>query len=379
MLPAMRSPGELPASFMRGGTSRGLVLHARDLPREPSERDRLLLRAMGSPDPFGRQLDGMGSGSSSTSKVCVVGPASRADADLDYQFLQVRVEVGRVESRGNCGNMIAAVAAFAVDEGLVEASGDAALVRIHNLNTGRLIHARVPLAEGRRRREGDCAIPGVPGTGAPIALDFRDPGGAITGALLPTGQPRQTLEGVTVSCVDAANACVFVPAAGLGLRGTESPEALAADAPTMARLTELRAAAAVAMGIQPDRDAARAERMIPYLGIVAPPAACETLDGQRLAPEAMDLQLRVIASGQPHRAVPLTIALCTAVAADIEGTVVRECLGPDADASALRLAMPSGVLRLAAEVDKAEGGWVARGGRFERTARVLMRGVVVLD
>lgn len=379
MLAAMQSPKELPAVFMRGGTSRGLVVRAQDLPDNPAQRDRMLLRAMGSPDPFARQLDGMGSGSSSTSKVCVVGPAGRADADLDYEFLQVRVDVARVEDRGNCGNMIAAVAAFAVDEGLVPASGDEALVRIHNRNTGRLIHARVPLADGRRAREGDCVIPGVPGAGAAIALDFREPGGAITGALLPTGSTREIVEGVAVSCVDAANACVFVPAASVGLTGTESPDALAADSTTMARLLELRAAAAVATGIHPDIEAARAERMIPYLGIVAPSASCRTLDGQELAAEDTDLQLRVIASGQPHRAVPLTIALCTAVAAAVEGTVVRECLAPGADVRALRLGMPSGVLRLAAEVEQVDGAWVAHGGRFERTARVLMRGAVALD
>lgn len=364
---------------MRGGTSRGLVVHAHDLPVDVVARDALLLRAMGSPDPYGRQLDGMGSGSSSTSKVCVVGAPTRAEADIDYEFLQLRVETARVEARGNCGNMIAAVAAFAVDEGLVAASGAEALVRIHNRNTGRLIDARVPLANGQRLREGDCVIPGVPGSGAAIALNFREPGGAITGALLPTGATVETVDGVAVSCVDAANACVFVTAESLGLRGTESPDALAADSTTMQRLMELRAAAAVAMGIQPDRETARQERMIPYIGIVSPPATTAVSDGGRLAADAMDLQLRVIASGQPHRAMPLTIALCAAVAAAVDGTVVRDCLGANAETSALRLGMPAGVLRVGCDVTSVNGEWQAREGHFERTARLLMRGAVALD
>jgi len=368
----------LPVTFMRGGTSRGLVVHARDLPASIDACDALLLRAMGSPDAFGRQLDGMGSGSSSTSKVCVVAPPTHPDADIDYTFLQVRIEVARVERRGNCGNMVAAVAAFAVDEGLVAGRGAATTVRIHNTNTGRIIHATVPLADGARAEHGDCTIPGVSGTGAAIALDFLAPGGAITGALLPTGQLSNTLaDGTEVSCVDAGNACVFVPAEAVGMRGDEHPDAIAADAALMERLLAVRAEGSVLMGIAADQEQAQAERMIPYLVVIAPPTAAVALDGSELSPVSMDASVRVIASGQPHRAIPLTVALCSAVAAAIPGTVVSGLVRSASAGNALRLGMPSGVIDLHAEVARQDDGqWRAISGGFVRTARWLMRGEV---
>lgn len=368
----------LPATFMRGGTSRGLVVHARDLPTSVEACDAALLRAMGSPDAFGRQLNGMGSGSSSTSKVCVVAPPTRPDADIDYTFLQVRVEAARVERRGNCGNMVAAVAAFVLDEGLVPARGDQAIVRIHNTNTGRMIHATVPLANGARALDGDCSIPGVSGTGAPIALDFLDPGGAITGALLPTGKSSDPVsDGTELSCVDAGNACVFVRAEDVGMRGDEHPDAIAADAALMERLLALRAEGAVRMGIATDLEQAQAERMIPYLVIVAPPMAARALDGTALAAEAMDASVRVIASGQPHRAIPLTVALCTAVAAALPGSVVSQVMHGAPNSERVRLGMPSGVIHLHADVRQdTAGGWHAASGGFVRTARWLMRGTV---
>lgn len=368
----------LPATFMRGGTSRGLLVHAHDLPPTIEACDALLLRALGSPDPFGRQLDGMGSGSSSTSKVCVVGPPTHPDADIDYTFLQVRIEVARVERRGNCGNMVAAVAAFALDEGLVPARRDEAIVRIHNTNTGRIIHATVPLDNGARVLDGDCTIPGVSGTGAPIALDFLDPGGAITGALLPTGHSSDVIsDGTELSCVDAGNACVFVRAEDVGMRGDEHPDAIATDASLMERLLSLRADGAVLMGVAADRDQAQAERMIPYLVVVAPPTAARALDGSELAAEAMDLSVRVIASGQPHRAVPLTVALCTAAAASLPGSVVSQTMHAAPSGKSVRLGMPSGMIHLHADVcQDAAGQWHMASGGFLRTARWLMRGAV---
>src|SRR5437773_1683067 len=173
----------VPAVFMRGGTSKAIMFHARDLPGDRVAWDRIFTAAMGSPDPNGRQLDGMGGGVSSLSKVCVLAPSQRADADIDYTFAQVLIKDARVDYSGNCGNMSSAVGPFAVDEGLVGASGDAATVRIHNTNTKKLIHATFPVEDGRTRSDGDLAIPGVPGTGAPVRLDFLEPGGATTGRL----------------------------------------------------------------------------------------------------------------------------------------------------------------------------------------------------
>lgn len=370
----------IPAVFMRGGTSKAIMFHARDLPADRAAWPALFLAAMGSPDPYGRQLDGMGGGVSSLSKVCVLAPSAREDADIDYSFFQIQVKEARVDDRGNCGNMSSAVGPFAVDEGLVPAAGDTAVVRVYNTNTQKLIHAHFPLDDGRARVGGDLAIPGVAGTGAPVRLDFLSPGGATTGRLLPTGQARERLEvpglgAIAVSMVDAANACVFVRAADLGLTGRELPDAIEADAPLLARLEAIRRQASVAMGIAPTLEAAGGIRVVPFIALVSPPAASPMLTGETLAAEAIDLTARVMSNGQPHRALPLTISLCTAVAARIDGTVVAEMAR--AGAGDLRIGMPSGVLTVAADVVReASGAWVARSGAFYRTARRLFDGRV---
>ena len=370
----------IPAVFMRGGTSKAIMFHARDLPADRAAWPALFLAAMGSPDPYGRQLDGMGGGVSSLSKVCVLAPSAREDADIDYSFFQIQVKEARVDDRGNCGNMSSAVGPFAVDEGLVPALGETAVVRIYNTNTRKLIHAHFPLDDGRARVGGDLAIPGVAGTGAPVRLDFLSPGGATTGRLLPTGQARDRLEvpglgAIEVSMVDAANACVFVRAADLGLTGRELPDAIEANAPLLAKLETIRRAASVAMGIAPSLEAAGGIRVVPFIALVSPPAAAPMLTGETLAAEAIDLTARVMSNGQPHRALPLTISLCTAVAARIDGTVVAEMAGPAA--GDLRIGMPSGVLTVAADVVReASGEWVARSGAFYRTARRLFDGRV---
>ncbi|MGH8460052.1 MAG: 2-methylaconitate cis-trans isomerase PrpF family protein [Stenotrophobium sp.] len=369
----------IPAVFMRGGTSKALMFHARDLPPDRDDWAPIFLRAMGSPDPYGRQLDGMGGGVSSLSKVCVIAPSLRDDADVDYSFVQVLINEARVDYRGNCGNMLAAVGPFAIEEGLVPAQGAQAAVRIHNTNTGKLIHATFALQDGRAREDGDLAIPGVAGTAAPIRLDFIEPGGATTGKLLPTGRVIDELQvaGVGVvqaSQVDAGNAAVFVRAADVGMTGTELPDAIERDASLMTRLQAIREAASVAMGIAPTLEDARRIAVVPYIAIVSPPQDARTLTGEMLGADAMDLTARVIASGQPHRALPLTVSLCTAVAARITGSLVHAaaCSG----GSALRIGMPSGVLTLDAEVERDAAGWCARRGSFYRTARRLFKGEV---
>src|SRR5688500_3901185 len=236
---------KIPAVFMRGGTSNAIVFHARDLPRDRALWDEIFLAAIGSPDPYGRQLDGMGGGISSLSKVCVVGPSTRPDADIDYTFAQVQVKDAKVDYSGNCGNMSSAMGPYAVDEGLVKASGKEALVRVHNTNTRKIIWSRFALDEGLAAVDGDLSIPGVAGTGAPVRLEFREPGGATTGKLLPTGRVTDVLEvrghgTFNVSMVDAANACCFVRADQLGITGTEMPEALDANAPLLERLQAIR-------------------------------------------------------------------------------------------------------------------------------------------
>src|SRR5690606_13734492 len=228
----------VPAAFYRGGTSKGLFLHARDCPADPAARDAMLLSALGSPDPYGRQLDGMGGGTSSLSKAAIIGPPGRPDADVDYTFAQVAVAQPIVDWGANCGNLASAVGPFAVDEGLVRlADGDAALVRIHQVNTGKIIHARFPVQGGRAVVEGDFALDGVAGTGARIGLEFLSPAGTFTAGLLPSGRVLDTVadaEGaVAASLVDATYPAIFVAPAHLGLHDSEDPVALDADADVM--------------------------------------------------------------------------------------------------------------------------------------------------
>ncbi len=375
----------LPAVFMRGGTSKALMLHRHDLPAEQRDWDPIFLRAMGSPDPHGRQLNGMGGGISSVSKVCVLSRSARPDADIDYTFAQVMVKDAHVDYGGNCGNMSSAVGPFAVDEGLVDAADGQATVRIYNTNTDKIIHATFPVHGGQAVEAGELSIPGVAGTGAPIRLDFLSPGGASSGRLLPTGNvvDRVDVPGlgpVEVSMVDAANACVLVSASALGLAGTEMPADLEADGMTLERLSAIRLQASVAMGLARTIEEARSRTVVPFVGFVAPPMDAHTLSGEAIAADGVDLTARMISNGQPHRALPLTASLCIAVAASIEGTVAwrarRTGSGAGATTDSLRIAMPSGVLTVGAQVECRGGNWDALRGSFYRTARRLFDGAV---
>jgi 2-methylaconitate cis-trans-isomerase PrpF len=375
---------KIPAVFMRGGTSNAVVFNAKDLPADRAKWDEIFLAAIGSPDPYGRQLDGMGGGVSSLSKVCVVGPPTRPDADIDYTFAQVQVKDARVEYGANCGNMSAAMGPFAVDEGLVKSSGAEALVRVHNTNTKKIIWSRFPLDGGQAAVDGDLAIPGVAGTGAPVKLEFREPGGAGTGKLLPTGNVADTLDvpGVgkmRVSMVDAANPCVFVRAQDLGIQGTELPDTIEGNAELLKKLTAIRVAASVAMGIAKTPEEAAKRAAIPFIGFVAAPVDAKTLTGETIKAGDVDLTARMMSNGQPHRALPLTCTLCLAVAARLEGSVVHETARANGNPEAeIRIAMPSGVLTAAASVRKLEGQWHAEQGAFYRTQRRMFEGHVVL-
>ncbi|WP_066271780.1 2-methylaconitate cis-trans isomerase PrpF family protein [Hydrogenophaga palleronii] len=370
------------AAFIRGGTSKAIVFRLEDLPADRAAWDAIFLRAMGTPDRYGRQLNGMGGGVSSLSKVCVVGPATVEGADVDYTFAQVQIREARVDYSGNCGNMSSSIGPFAIDERLLPTPPDGPIcVRIHNTNTRKIIHAHFEVRDGQSVEAGTLEIPGVDGPGAPVRLDFLSPGGASTGRLLPTGSPLDELQttalGATrASLVDAANACVFVPAAAVGLVGTELPDEIAAHPTALEQLKQLRLAASVAMGISASLEEAAAKPMIPLIAIVSPPADSITLDGERIAASQVDLVVRMISSGQPHRALPLTGSLCTAVAMQIEGTVVHEAARAERDATALRLAMPSGVLTVAAKVSHGASGWHADSGCFYRTTRRLFDGHV---
>lgn len=368
---------------MRGGTSKAVVFRQQDLPEDRREWDSIFLRVMGSPDSNGRQLDGMGGGISSLSKVCVVGPSTRPDADVDYTFAQISVRDASVDYSGNCGNMSSAIGPFAVEEGLVAAPANGeAVVRIHNTNTSKIIISRFPVEDGVAVAEGDLAIDGVAGTAAPIRLEFTDPGGAKTGRLLPTGSPRDRLDVpglglIEASLVDAANPCVFVNAEDLGKRGDERPDALEADSVFLERMEAIRRAASVRMGIARDPDEAGRVPSVPKVAIVASPRVMTTLSGRELEPSDMTISVRMISIGQPHRAVPITGALCLSVATRIPGSVphmlAQEHDGP------IRIAHPSGLVMVDAKVDGANGaeGPHAEYAAVYRTARRLFEGSVL--
>jgi 2-methylaconitate isomerase len=369
----------LRAVFMRGGTSRALMFHRRDLPAQQQAWAPIFLAAMGSPDPHGRQLDGMGGGISSLSKVCVIGPPTHPEADVDYTFAQIGVDTATVDYGGNCGNMSSAVGPFAIDEGLVSAPADGPVsVRIHNTNTRKLIVARFEVEAGRAAVRGPLVIDGVAGTGAPIRLEFRDLAGARTGSLLPTGKPQQSLSlpqgrAVRASLVDAANPCVFVHATELGLGGNELPDDIDANRALMADLEALRRQASLLMGLSADPEAAAVSRSVPFIGLVAAPRSWRTQSGDARRADAADIAVRMLSSGNAHRAIPITSALCVAVACRTPGTLPAQLCS--SAAGPLRIAHAAGTILVEAEPDAGTGR--VRHASVYRTARRLFQGDVL--
>jgi 2-methylaconitate cis-trans-isomerase PrpF len=372
----------LRAVFMRGGTSKAVMFRREDLPENPRDWDPIFLQVMGSPDPNGRQLDGMGGGISSLSKICIIGRSSRPDADVDYTFAQIGVRDTFVDYGANCGNMSSAVGPFALDEGLVAApNGNEAAIRIHNTNTSKIIVSRFPVDHGTLAATGDMEIDGVAGKAAPIRLEFLEPGGARTGQLLPTGNPVDDLDigglgVVKASCVDAANPCVFVAASAVDKSGDELPDALDGDAVFLQRMEDIRCAASVKMGIAPDIDQARRMTGIPKVAMVSGPRAGRTLSGRELAASDADIWVRMISVGQPHRAVPVTGAICLAVASRIPGSIPAEL---NKSKGPTRIAHPSGVTLVDAGVSVSGPGGAVKAdyGAVYRSARRLFEGSVV--
>ncbi len=368
---------------MRGGTSKAIMFRAGDLPADRADWAPIFLSAMGSPDPNGRQLDGMGGGVSSLSKVCVIGPPSRDDADVDYTFAQIAVGSADVDYAGNCGNMSSAIGPFAVDEGFMPAPGDGeAMVRIHNTNTGKIIVARFPVQDGRAAVAGDLAIDGVAGTGASIRLDFADPAGSKTGRLLPTGNAVDVLDvpglgPIRASLVDAANPLVFVAASDVGMTATEGPDAIERSPGLMDRLETIRRLASVAMGLAPDAASAGKILSIPKLAMLAAPVDTMLLSGRTMPAEAVDIVARTISVGQPHRAIPLTGALCLAVACRVPGSVAQRLVRPGDASAPIRIGHPSGTLLVAAEAQPGNDGVRVPFATVFRTARRLFQGEVL--
>ncbi len=366
-------PGDqvsVPAVLMRGGSSRGVVIDGRLLPSDDEVRDRLVVAAYGSPDV--RQIDGVGGADPLTSKVAVVTPSERSDADVEYLFGQVSITTPEVFWVGNCGNMIAAVAAFAVDEGLVAPTEPVTRVRIYTVNVDQVVIAEVPTVDGVARTAGVAEVAGVPGTGAPIMLDFGDCGGAVTGKLLPTGSPVDVIEvdglgEIEISIVDAATPFVYVRAVDLGVAASMTPEAMAADAELLERLEFIRSQAAFLAGIVPD--AAVATERSPSIPRVTMVGSIGSSD------DSADIEARQMSMQRPHKTYAVTNAVCTAVAAELPGTIVNGLVARRESAT-LRIAHPAGVLIAESVVVPAEG---ADGFRIERaavarTARRILKG-----
>lgn len=368
----------LRAAFYRGGTSKAVVFNGADLPADRTVRDRLFLHILGSPDPYGRQLDGMGGGLSSLSKVVVVEPSARVDADVDYTFVQIAVGEPVADYGSTCGNMSSAVGPFALEERMVKATGEKASVRIHNTNTGQIYRAEFPVDGGEAVEEGNFAIPGVSGTGAKIRLDFLAPGGAITGHLLPLGQPITSLDvagvgSIDVSFVDAASPIVFVRADDVGCTGCELPQELDANAALIERMEHVRRAAAVASGMV--STVSETARSNPKIALIAPAMPFAALDGRDYAENQSDISVRMISMGDFHRAITLTGGMCTAVAAQIPGSLVAQCAGGN---GSLRIGNPSGVLPVEALVETTGIGFDVVSVTTFRTQRRLMDGAVLV-
>ncbi len=363
----------VPFALMRGGTSKAVFVRGADLPPPGESRDRMILALFGSPDP--RQVDGLGGADILTSKLAIIDPPSRPDVDLDYTFGQVSVSEPVVDYDIICGNISAAVGAYAVDEGLVGADEPETIVRIYNTNTDRVFRAMVPVRDGSAVIEGDFAVDGVPGTGAPIALDLSGTYGSETGALLPTGNPLDVLEtaigAVEISIVDLASLCVFFDAASVGLGGTEGPDEVTSD--HVAAVVAVKEATSKLLGLAPDA-------LTPIPAAVAAPRDYVGFGkGEPVAASDVDLVARVIGGRPPmlHKAYPGATAACTAVAACIPGTTVARVAEQHADGM-LRIGHTSGVMVVDVRVVADGEGWRVERASYGRTARRLAEGTAFI-
>ena len=371
--------------IMRGGTSRGIFFWDEDLPVDPEARTRTVLAAFGSPDPYGRQIDGLGGATSLTSKAAIISRGTQPGIDVTFTFGQVSIEKPLIDMRGNCGNISSAIGPYAIDEGLVPCQEPVTQVRFLNTNTQKVIVAHVPTRNGRFEPEGNYTIPGVPGTGSKIVLDFLDPGGAVTGKLLPTGQVRDVLHvpgigHIEVSIVDAANPLVFCRSEDFGLSGQETPEQIDSSQELLLRIGATRAAAGVAIGLADSiEEATHSVPSVPKIAFVTQPRPYLQVDGVLREAADVDLVARIMSMGHLHRAYALTGAICTTVAAQIPGTLVYDVVSEQARASGgLRLGHPSGVMDLSARTHKEGERWYVEKASAARTARRLMEGPVYI-
>lgn len=380
----------IPATYMRGGTSKGVFFRLEDLPegaRVPGPaRDALLVRVIGSPDPYGKHTDGMGGATSSTSKVVIISPPSVSDHDVDYLYGQVPIDGDFIDWSGNCGNLSSAVGPFAIAHGFLDPArvprDGIATVRIWQANIAKTIVAHVPMTNGEVQETGDFELDGVTFPAAEIALEFLDPAneGEDGGTTFPTGNLIDDLEvrGVgkfKATLINAGVPVVFVEAAALGYDGSELQAAINEDKASLAKLEAIRAAGAVRMGLIGDVTEAAKRPLTPKVAFVAPPKAYVSSSGKAVAASDIDLLARAISMGKLHHAMMGTAAVAIATAASIPGTLVNEAAG-GGEREAVRFGHPSGTLRVGAQARLVDGRWTVTKAIMSRSARVLMEGQV---
>jgi len=368
---------KIPCTMMRGGTSKGVILWEKDLPRKNEARDRVILSIFGSPDP--RQIDGLGGADSLTSKCAIIKPSS-PEGDVAYTIGNVSITTPVIDYSSNCGNLSAAVGVFAVDEGLVVAQEPITLIKMFNTNTQKVILAEVPVKSGKFFPEGDYSISGVPGRGSKILLDFKNTAGAVTGKILPTGKARERLnmgrgEAVEVSIVDVATPMVFVRAKDLNLKGTEVADEINSDPDLLKRIEEIRSSVAEMIGIVKDRKEATLKSP------ATPKIAFLAQAQKRIRGGEIRLVSRMMSMQKLHKAYAVTGAICTAVAAKIEGSLVYEIFGRETEkeAEVVRIEHPSGAIDVEIEVQGKGRDLKVKRAAIARTARRIMDGFVYVS
>jgi len=389
----MTSDGQIriPATYIRGGTSKGVFFRHEDLPEAAqvpgAARDKLLLRVIGSPDPYGKQTDGMGGATSSTSKTVILSKSTQPDHDVDYLFGQVAIDRAFVDWSGNCGNLTAAVGSFAISGGLIDADriprDGFAEVRIWQANIGKTIIAQVPMTDGEVQETGDFELDGVTFPAAEVRIEFLDPADAA-GAMFPTGNLVDTLElpqdvvataGLQATMINAGIPTIFLNAAELGYNGCELQEAINGDAEALERFEQIRAHGALRMGLIDDLEQAAERQHTPKVAIVAPPVDYISSSGKPIVAADIDLNVRAMSMGKLHHAMMGTAAVAIATAAAIPGTLVNLAAG-GGERNEVRFGHPSGTLRVGAEATRRDGEWVVEKVVMSRSARVLMEGWV---
>jgi len=370
---------KIPCAIIRGGTSKGVYIQEKYLSKDERIRDQVILSIFGSPDP--RQIDGLGGADPLTSKLAIIGPSSRSDADIDYTFAQVGIETDSVTYSLNCGNISSGVGPFAIDEGLVKVTEPMTVVRIFNTNSKKLIISEVPVRNGKAETEGKFEIDGVPGSGAEIALRFINPTGGVTGKLLPTGNVTDMISlpdgrQIEVSIVDAGNLYVFIQSQDLGLNGTEAPKEIDNQKVIIEILKQIKHQA---IEIIPKK-ASDKKRLFPKLAFVNKPLDYRTEQGNKeIKKEDIDLTSRIVTSNRMHKAYAVTGAIATVTAALLKNSVVNKVVNKNKKFDNLiRIGHPAGIIEAKAEYEMMDGELMLKSVLIKRTARRIMDGVVYI-